>query len=533
MTLRIIKDEDFEVSFEKLSENKIVTIENIFNPKVNQLEPFFKKLEQHSALKSLEILLDQECPCLTFISELGNFIKNSKLNIKLSMNFRIEGYGDSFLKFVSLNQSISELYLNIICNTKESYYKDILKNQFLKKLNIEHLMNENDVNDIFESLENSNLEVLWIDVKNYIKISITCSERVSKSLELSKSLKDLLFCNIQFSKEFLEYFSKGLKNNKSIMSLRFLYCDIVIEGCSFLSESIEKNQRLDLLKFHNSLTLDSLKILSKGVSNNNSISNLLFNFERELGDSEFLPFLFANNQNLKVLNIDNCILNDNDLEKVNQHPNLLKLVLPKIKYGEIFFETLIKNHTIEILDLKIIDRDSKKFRDYIYSLRDNSTLKSLKLSQGPHENFETFQLLFETLKLNNNIEKLHIKLNRYNIFHFKVLYDYLISTKTLLKLKLISSEQVTNHLLLFQGISQNKSLNYLNLSLFDTLLPQNIDEIIQFNENLTKIKFQFRDHEFPGSITKIIQRNISLKEISKYNKMKTMLKNRDIDVKFE
>ena len=271
-------------------------------------------------------------------------------------------------------------------------------------------------------------------------------------------------------------------------------CSINDEGIKILCEGIENNLHLkDLILYGNKLGEEGMKALCETLKKNNSVHKL------DLSETE----------------ISETAMNHlSELLESNQS-HLAELYLPESKIEKnsksIFLKSVIKNTTLEKINLQAVEFDEEEQKIIAEILKKNRTLKKIFLNQISEKS------VLESLKTNTTLKKIALKLSEIEV---SLLCEALIENKSLESLNLSNGDFREKDLIeICKNLENNKSLKSLNFcenKIKDNKNFSIICDSLKKNTTITSLNLSWMNLKELNAkyISELLYQNTTLKKLN-------------------
>ena len=408
-------------------------------------------------IKKLKIFL------LSLIKNNGHkmslLIKKYKLNYlesKLIFNGIIESF---ILKAVKENNQIilDSLILQRINPEKylDFYIEPILNLDCFKirKINFNNVIISSPL--LIKKLSNlihrncNNIKILSLQNNN---IGDNSAKLLFKSLKNTQNLSILNLEHNQISSKSITYFESFLKNNRSLITLVLSYNYLSTSGCNLLLDYLKKNENSVLKTLdisYNGIGEGGIESLVNYIKSNKNIISLFLsgNYLCDKGLNKFSNLLFVNNKNYKKIKLSYLDISNNSFTKKSC------IYINNI----IYYSSFISNINISYNNLC-----NEGISNIFSCINKQSKLVSLDLSKT---NIDEKCVDYLSKKLNKNIALRILNLS-YNSLNKACIYlkNLLLNETNLKLIKLVSCKISQESNLIFQGLSNNKSLQTFDIS---------------------------------------------------------------------
>ena len=490
------------------SKNKTQTKDKIQN---NDIEFKINNLNLQSLKLKLLSLIKNNGQKIIFL------MKKYKLNFiesKLIFNGIIESY---ILKSMKENQiSLDSLILQKINPEKFlDFYLDPLLNLDLfkvRKINFDNvilsslLITRKLVSLISRNLEN--LKILSLQNNN---INDRYAKLLFISLKYNQNLSILNLNQNQISSRGIIYLDSFLKNNDSLNTLVLSYNYLGSSGSNILMKILKENENSNLKTLdisYNGIDESGIESLVDYIKINKKLISLFFsgNYFCDKGLNLFSKLLFKDNQNVKKVKLSYLDISNNSFTKNScKHINNI-----------LYFSSFISSINISYNNLC-----NEGIYNIFSCINKQSKLISLDLSKT---NISEKTVEFLCDKLDNNIILRILNLSNNNLSKAcKYLKNLLLKETNLKVLKIISCQISLESNLIFQGLSNNKGLQTLDISCnylyFDSTLLNDLYNFFKNNKKLNNLIMDNNniDDTSMNYISQFIEVNQCLKIISLKN----------------
>ena len=302
------------------------------------------------------------------------------------------------------------------------------------------------------SLNSQNLEKINLHNNLIDDISV---KFLFQSLENCKNLKFLDLSKNKISNEGLDYTEDFFSNNTSLLFLNMSNNLLGTKGISYLLQLIEKNKTLINLDIsYNGIEKNGIESLCDYLKSNTNLKHLLIggNYICDEGLKILIDFLINNETNIERLSIENNNFTKevaNDISNlISQKPNIISLNLKSNNLESKGIETILKNQDFKLKSINISNNNITSIQR-ISNLINN--IKSLN-----HLFIDCCNLKKESLRVTSN------NLNTSPVGYIKTIL--LNENSNLISLSLHQCKINDNINLIFEGLTDNKKIEIINLS---------------------------------------------------------------------
>ena len=354
------------------------------------------------------------------------------------------------------NENKNLIYNN---NIKDSLFfissgLTLLQNQFntIDLSGNEFELNHIKIISLLISLNSENLERL--NLHNNL-IDDFSAKYLFQSLENCKNLKFLDLSKNKISNEGLDYAEDFFSNNNSLIILNISNNLLGTKGISFLLQLIENNSNLINLDIsYNGIEKNGIESICDYLKSNTNLKHLLIggNYICDDGLKILIDFLINNETKIERLSIENNNFTNevaNDISNlISKKPNLISLNLKSNNLENKGIETILKNPDFNITTINI----------------SNNNITSIqKISNLINNNKSLIHLFIDCCNLNK--ESLRVTSSNLNTSPVVYIKNILLNENSnLISLSLHQCKINDNINLIFEGLTENKKIEMINLS---------------------------------------------------------------------